>query len=131
VIHNNISFSSANVLQSFTILHTFARNREHGRATMVDFAREQPQTVSQLAAYFGIHPVTVRRWFQNGLEHAKPRGRGKAFSSREAVTRFLNPPTTSPEAMQAVVMDRETAAAIKYLAAQGIGAKDGQQRKTA
>jgi transposase-like protein len=101
-------------------------------AGVVDFVHEKPQTVSELAEYVGVHPVTVRRWFKDGLEYAQ-RGKGKAYSSREALNRFLNPTGVATQATTAVVMDRETAAALKSLAARGIhfGATDGSAQRKA
>lgn len=96
---------------------------------MVDFARETPIGVGSLAARFDVNPVTVRRWFTRGLEFGKIGG--LVFTTLEAVNRFQR--GGSPT-VQAIVVDRETLAALKSLKSQGfkIGTEnrtDGQQRK--
>lgn len=100
---------------------------------MVDFAREQVIDVDGVASRLQVNQVTVRRWFKRGLEWCKLGG--KVYTSWEAVNRFRRDGNNSPM-VQAIVVDRETLAAIKSLRQQGfkIGSEastDGGKAKVA
>lgn len=94
---------------------------------MVDFVRETPLSVRRAAELLGVNPMTVRRWFKRGLDNTKVGGR--VMTSREALNRFQKN-GDSQQVVQAILVDRETLAAIKSLRAKGInfaleGNRDG------
>lgn len=100
---------------------------------MVDFTREKPIDVAALALMVNVNQVTVRRWFKRGLDFCKLGG--KVVTSLEALNRFQRGGMSEP-IVQAVVVDRETLAALKSLRSQGIvfsseARRDGNQKKTA
>ena len=84
---------------------------------MVDFTREKPIGVNALAVLVDVNPITVRRWFKRGLEFCKLGG--KVVTSLEALNRFQSRGEVAP-AVQAVIVDRETLAALKSLGRRGI-----------
>jgi hypothetical protein len=100
-------------------------------ANVVDFTREKIIDVPDLADLMKVNPVTVRRWFKRGLDWAKVGG--KVVTSLEALNRFSSPGETS-SIIQAVVVDRETLAALKSLKQQGFTfgtetSRDGRKSK--
>jgi hypothetical protein len=108
-------------------------NLIHGAAKVVDFTREKPIDVAALAVLVDVNPITVRRWFKQGLDFCKLGG--KVITSLEALNRFQRGGESQPT-VQAIVVDRETLAAIKSLRKQGfkIGSeatKDDRKAKTA
>jgi hypothetical protein len=83
---------------------------------VVDFTRERPIGVGALAVLVDVNPVTVRRWFKQGLEFCKLGG--KVVTSLEALNRFQRNGNQQP-VIQAVIVDRETLAALRALKAKG------------
>ena len=93
---------------------------------MVDFATETPVDVRQLTERFRVTHDTVYRWFKRGLEHAHVGG--KVVTTWQAVNRFSRQSDSTP-APPPVVIDRETAEAIKNLNARyGQGARNGGRK---
>jgi hypothetical protein len=100
-------------------------NLVHGDAKVVDFTREKPIDVAGLAVMVNVNPITVRRWFKRGLEFCKLGG--KVVTSLEALNRFQRSGESQPM-VQAIVVDRETLAAIRSLRQQGF--KIGSEART-
>lgn len=93
---------------------------------MVDFTRETPIDVASLALRLNVHQATVRRWFKRGLEWARIGGR--VVTSLEALQRFSKIGNADEQQITAVIVDKETLAALKSLRARGF--KIGQQGGT-
>lgn len=120
----NICIDLANLVSKITNI------QEQGDTSVVDFVREKPINVTDLAGMLNRSPVTVRRWFAKGLEHA--RLGGTVYTTLEALNRFSRPGEST--ATIQVSMDRETLAAIKSLKQQGITfgtetSRDGRSQK--
>lgn len=102
---------------------------------MVDFTRETPIGVMALASRLSVNQITIRRWFARGLEFTKLGG--KVYTSLEAVNRFQSGSNDGQRTVQAIVVDKETLAAIKSLKAQGFkigsgeGSRDGRVKAKA
>jgi len=90
---------------------------EQEATTVVDFTHSKPLSVADVAALFKKNPVTVRRWFKRGLDWR--RVGGSIYTTMEAINDFQTGGQNEP-IVQAVVVDRETLAALKSLRSQGI-----------
>ncbi len=100
---------------------------------MVDFTREKPIDVAALAVLVNVNPITIRRWFKRGLDFCKLGG--KVVTSLEALNRFQQAGNERPM-VQAIVVDRDTLAALKSLKSRGIvfgseAGRDGNKAKAA
>jgi hypothetical protein len=92
--------------------------------SVVDFVREKPIGVGRAAELLEVNPITVRRWFKRGLDHCTLGG--KVYTSLEAINRFQR--GGESQAVQAIVVDSETLAAIRSLRKQGF--KIGSEART-
>lgn len=112
-------------------MHIFADSLEQEETIVVDFVREKPIGVGDLANLVKVNPVTIRRWFKRGLDHAKLGG--KVVTTLEALNRFQVSGDPQP-ATQTIVVDRDTLAALQSLKSRGITfgtetCTDGLKRK--
>ena len=56
---------------------------------MIDFARQKPLSLKTVAETFGVHPRTVHRWINRGLESRLVGG--LVYTTLEAVNCFSRP----------------------------------------